>query len=133
MFKLVSKIYNGNIQIGYEVLDESNKSRIITIENAQGLAMMNGIENVVFNNRTRSLNGTNGNDLRTLPRKQQKVTKQNSSEYSNIFYGKELANILTTENYKERWIMQDLMKFWKIHVMEKYVHYMVCDVQVKLQ
>ena len=114
MFEIVSKIYNGTTLVKYEVLDKNtNKTKVLSIETVQGLAMAGSLVNAKFNEKSRTLTGINGYDLRTLPKKQDKV-KKNADLNSNIVWGDKLNSFIkkNTSGYNhERYLVSDIMSF----------------------
>ena len=87
MFEIISKIYNGTELVKYEVLDRNtNRVKIISVETVQGLAMAGSLINAKYNEKSRTLKGINGHDLRTLPKKQERV-KKNINLSNNIVVG----------------------------------------------
>ena len=116
MFEIISKIYNGTALVKYEVLDRNtNRVKIISVETVQGLAMAGSLINAKFNEKSRTLTGINGYDLRTLPKKQEKV-KKNINLSNNIVVGRKLKKFVSenTAGYlNERYLVDKLMAFLK--------------------
>ena len=113
MYKLIAKILNGDELVKYEVLDmKTNRTKILSIEQVQGLAMAGSLQDVVFHERTQNLKGVNGNDLRRLARKQESIGKA-STVRKNCFEGSSLIRLVeqNTSDYRERYLVADLMTF----------------------
>ena len=113
MYKLIAKILNGDELVKYEVLDmKTNRTKILSIEQVQGLAMAGSLQDVVFHERTQTLKGVNGNDLRRLARKQESIGKT-STVRKNCFEGSSLIRLVeqNTSDYRERYLVVDLMTF----------------------
>lgn len=113
MYKLIAKILNGDELVKYEVLDmKTNRKKILSIEQVQGLAMAGSLQDVVFHERTQTLKGVNGNDLRRLARKQESIGKT-STVRKNCFEGSSLIRLVeqNTSDYRERYLVADLMTF----------------------
>ena len=113
MYKLIAKILNGDELVKYEVLDmKTNRTKILSIEQVQGLAMAGSLQDVVFHERTQTLKGVNGNDLRRLARKQESIGKA-STVRKNCFEGSSLIRLVeqNTSDYRERYLVADLMTF----------------------
>ena len=110
MYKLIAKILNGDELVKYEVLDmKTNRTKILSIEQVQGLAMAGSLQDVVFHERTQTLKGVNGNDLRRLARKQESIGKT-STVRKNCFGGSSLIRLVeqNTSDYRERYLWQTL-------------------------
>ncbi len=114
VFEIIAKIYNGNELVKYEVLDKStNRKKILSVEMVQGLAMAGGLINAKFNEKTRTLSGINGHDLRILPKKQEQVEKNHDFTFHKLT-GNRLWKFVkdNAEQYtKERYIIEKLMTF----------------------
>lgn len=114
VFEVIGKIYNGNQLVKYEILDMNTKrKKIMSVEMVQGLAMAGALSNAKFNERSKTLTGINGCDLRTLQKRQEKI-KKNSDISSNYLYGDKLISFITegTLAYdKERYLVSNLMEF----------------------
>lgn len=112
MFELTARIYNGKDLVKYEVLDrDNNKTRELSVETVYGLAIANSLTNATYNNNKGTLTGTNGNDLRTLPRKQD---KNKSLDTKRVLVGKELKAFIddkTSDYPNERYLIKELMQF----------------------
>lgn len=89
----------------------NNKRHIFTIDQVYALAIAGELENVTYDKRREHIKGVNGNDLRTLPRKQEK--KQSHNNNLDIITGKMLSKyvINNTQGYKERFLISELMNF----------------------
>ena len=113
MFEILAKIYNGRELVKYEVLDKNTgKHMILSIEQTYGLAMSGALINASYNEKNNNLSGKNNYDLRTLPRKQDRISKNKTS--LKCLIGRELldnVNIAKTEYKKERYLVNRLMYY----------------------
>lgn len=114
MFEVTAKIYNGDQLIKYEVLDNNTKiKKVMSVEMVQGLAVAGALINAKFNERSRSLTGINGYDLRNLPKRQEKIKKDNTNR-CNYMYGNKLLSFVDNNlslYSKERYLVEDIMNF----------------------
>lgn len=113
MYEIITRIYNGNTLIKYEILDKNtNKKSILSVEQTQGLAMAGSVINATFDISKGKLVGYNGFDLRTIPKKQEKVNYKISLN-NVIFIGKDLEKLVTdnTATYMERYLVEKVMNF----------------------
>ncbi|MBQ3545799.1 MAG: AAA family ATPase [Lachnospiraceae bacterium] len=114
MFEITANIYNGNQLVKYEILDtNTNQKKIMSIDMVQGLAIADALTNAKFNEYSNTLTGKNNFDLRSLPRKQEQI-KKNNEIIANYLYGEKLLKFITqnTELYpNERYLLNNLMQF----------------------
>lgn len=93
MFEIVAAIYNGRELVKYEILDLKTKRRkIVSIEEARGIAIAGAFINAKFNGRGSNLSGINGFDLRTLPRKQDR--RKNKKRSIAVITGNRLFDMV---------------------------------------
>ena len=66
-YKILKRIQNGQLTVGYQLLSEDRK--ILNISKDQGVhaAYQGLIVNATYNNSTKSISGTHNTDLRSLP------------------------------------------------------------------
>ncbi len=113
MYEIIARIFNGSTLIKYEVLDtRTGRQFILSIEQVQGLAMAGSIINAKFNMSTGKIEGKNDFDLRTIPRRQERIKHSNNIS-TNLFVGKDLKHLIekNTRDYKERYLIKDIMSF----------------------
>lgn len=114
MFEVVAKIYNGNQLVKYEIMDTSTqRKKVMSVEVVQGLAMAGALVNARFNERSKTLTGLKGYDLRSLPRKQEKVKKNRGISFNYLIRDElhQFVNKGTSSYDKERYLVDELMQF----------------------
>ena len=87
-YKIINRIQDGKVTVGYSLTDENNKLINATKDEAIQMASKSLIVNAVYNKKTKSLSGANGVDLRSIPVVQYDASKRkNINNMSNIFKG----------------------------------------------
>lgn len=87
-YKIINRIQDGKVTVGYSLTDENNKLINATKDEAIQMASKGLIVNAVYNKKTKSLSGANGVDLRSIQVVQYDASKRkNINNMSNIFKG----------------------------------------------
>ena len=78
-YRIIKRIQDKQLTIGYQLVSEDNKVLNISKEQTLKAAYQGSIVNATYNNQTKSLSGTNGTDLRSLPAIQYSDIKSNKT------------------------------------------------------